>query len=111
MLIHPAIIRNLKIIGIIFLLLVYHGSARAQDSLTVKNQPADSLRVGGHKSGYNDLHVAGGSQSVDASLVNDDEYKRAWLKIDMSRTWLSDYYKFKRNLKNNYKIAVGMDYM
>lgn len=92
-------------------MLVYHIPTRAQDSLAIKERPADSLMVGGHKSGYNDIHVTGGSQSVDASLVADDEYKAAWLNIDMSKNWLKGYYKFKRNLKNNYNIAIGMDYM
>jgi porin len=100
-----------KLIGIISLMLVYQISARAQDSLPVKELPTDSLMVGGHKSGYNEIHVIGGAKAVDANLVADDEYKQAWFDINLMNNIFNSYYRFKRKLKGNVKLAIGTDYI
>jgi porin len=84
----------------------------AQDSTIYNNiVPYDSIKVGEHKSGYQDLVTIGGSKSVNADLVSDDEYKSAWLDTDLAKEVFTGYYKFKRHLKDEYNLAIGMDYM
>ncbi|MBW2648090.1 MAG: hypothetical protein JRE23_18395, partial [Deltaproteobacteria bacterium] len=60
---------------------------------------------------YDDLKVVGGANSVNAELKSDDGIKHTWLDKDWSRKAFSGYYDFKRNLKKNFNIAVGIDYM
>ena len=84
----------------------------AQDSTIYNNNVLyDSLKVGEHKSGYGDLKTISGSKSVNSNLVSDDEYKSAWLDTDLAREAFDGFYRFKRQLKNDYNLAVGMDYM
>ena len=75
------------------------------------SEDADSIRVGQHKSGYGDLNTIGSSKGVNSDLVTDDEYKSAWLDTDVSKQIFKGYYKFKRHLKEDYNLALGMDYM
>ena len=95
-----------------FFILFASSSCLSQQTLQEKDAPYDSLVYGQHKSGYEDLEPAmGGSKSVRANLATDDEYKRAWIKIDRSKKLFKRYYKFKNLLKKKYNLALGLDYM
>ena len=88
-----------------------------QDSMYISSEKYDSLQSTDTitkpttKSGYDDLKVVGGANSVNAELKSDDGYKHAWIDTDWAREAFTGYYNFKRNLKENLNIAVGIDYM
>ena len=96
---------------VLILNLIFAECCFTQDSSSVNNIPYDSLKVGEHKSGYEDLKTIGGSKSVNANLVSDDKYKTAWLDTDLAMEVFKGYYKFKKHLKKEYNLALGMDYM
>lgn len=71
----------------------------------------DSLMIPLTKSGYDDLVITGGANSVDAELISDDRHKNAWINFDYSSKLFKKYYNIKKELNDNYKLAVGTDYM
>ena len=69
-----------------------------KDSSFVKKD-LDTLSVGESKSGYDDIVVTGGSNSVGSDLKRDDTKKETWLKLDYAKKVFNEYYDFKRYLK------------
>jgi len=96
---------------ILILNLIFAECCFSQDSSSVNNIPYDSLKVGEHKSGYQDLKVTGGANTVNAELKSDDSKKHTWIDADLGSGLFAKYYNFKKNLKNKYNIALGLDYM
>jgi porin len=91
--------------------IVFASFSFAQESSSESNGAYDSIKVGEHRSGYEDLKTLGGSKSVNANLVNDDEYKSAWLETNLAKDIFDNFYSFKRHLKEEYNLALGVDYM
>jgi porin len=71
---------------------------------------AASRDTAASKSGYDDVRIAGGANSVEADLVSDDRTKRPLLDIDLLERPLKGYYRFKRRLHEAIGLAVSADY-
>jgi porin len=79
------------------------------DSLFVRKD-LDTVAVGASKSGYDDIVVSGGSNSVGSNLKDDDKKKSAWIRKDYAKKVFDDYYDFKRYLNKKIHLALGIDY-
>ncbi len=102
--------RKSPICKIIILLLIIHSCfpGFSQKAGLTETMLTDTART---KSGYSDLAVTGGVNSIDADLKSDDAIKASWLNIDVSKKLFRRYYSFKRKIKRKYQIAMGTDYM
>lgn len=96
---------------VLILNLIFAEWCFTQDSSSINNIPYDSLKVGEHKSGYQELKVTGGANSVNAELKSDDTKKHTWFDTNYANKLFKGYYNFKRHLKKTYNIALGLDYM
>ena len=86
------------------------GQKRIKKDTSYVKKDLDTLFVGESKSGYDDIVVSGGSNSVGSDLKRDDKKKETWLKVDYAKKVFDEYYDFKRYLNRKIYLALGLDY-
>lgn len=87
-----------------------YGQKKMKSDTLYVSENLDSMEVGSSKSGYENIVVTGGSNSVGSNLKDDDKKKSSWLRKDYARKIFDEYYDFKRYVNKKIYLALGLDY-